>query len=482
MTSGSSPDSDIDAVLHLLAARTGLSFRANQRPAVEQGIQRCLARAGVKNLAEYTELLRAKERALDDLIVELTVGETYFLREPKHFEYVSRSIIPDLQARRGIDHIFRMWCAGCASGEEAYSLAILCEQTGLAGRSHILATDISPAALAKAREAVYRPWSLRGEGAEQAKRFLDFDGRSYRLHDRIRGRVQFDFLNLALDVYPSVVTGTRGLDVIFCRNVLIYFNPETIRAVLRRLYDSLADGGWLILGSGDPPVRDCAPFELRVNESGIFYQKSHSGSVVHVKPAMPEPAAPVLAAPLTESSSEAAVAKADDAPADPLGAARQALEGGEYRRAAELTEGLLSNREACILHVKAVANFDSRTAAGRCGEAVSRHPLCAELNYLHAVLLMEINDDGAAVAAARRAVYLDRSLAAAHYLLGSILQRRGELTAARRAFRNSAKLCAARPADVRVPLTDDETCGQLLQAAHVQLAAIDAAIEDAAGL
>src|SRR5262249_141034 len=151
--------------------------------------------------------------------------------------------------------------------EEAYSLAILFDQEGLGDSCHLLATDISQKALSRAREAVYGDWSLRGENNTAALPYLipnnpqaprrvfeaagfapERNGKAdiYRVIERIRGRAIFQPLNLALDTYPSFANGTWGMDLILCRNVLIYFDRETVRRVAERLYRTLADGGWLV--------------------------------------------------------------------------------------------------------------------------------------------------------------------------------------------------------------------------------------------
>src|SRR4051812_1125694 len=155
-----------------------------------------MSRAGSADAVRYHELIAADPAALDDLIVELTVGETYFLREPGQFEFIRREVLPEVRRRKGADAVIRAWSAGCASGEEAYSLAILFEQEGLASQTHILATDISRAALAKARQSVYSSWSLRGEGARIAEGYLSPRGDRFVLDERIRRRVSFEYLNL----------------------------------------------------------------------------------------------------------------------------------------------------------------------------------------------------------------------------------------------------------------------------------------------
>src|SRR5438552_3141063 len=161
-----------EAIIRLLGQRTGLYFPESRHDSVEAGIRRAMSRAGLTDLIRYRNLLERDAGALDDLIVELTVGETYFFREPAQFDFIRAEVLPDVQRRRGPEHGVRVWSAGCATGEEAYSLAILLAEEGLAGRAFLLATDISRAALAQAHRAAYRDWSLRGEGADRARPYL----------------------------------------------------------------------------------------------------------------------------------------------------------------------------------------------------------------------------------------------------------------------------------------------------------------------
>jgi chemotaxis protein methyltransferase CheR len=486
-------EQEYEAVLRLFSARTGLAFRPDQRHATRQAVRGAMDQLGVKGVHEFARRLAYDDRALDELTGRLTVPETYFFREPGQFDYLRREILPEIRQRGGPEHFVRIWSAGCASGEEAYSLAMICAQEGLADEPHILATDISPVALGKAREASYGQWSLRGERAAEACQYLRPLGDRYEVDPQIRRLVQFEFLNLALDVYPSFVTRTVGLDVILCRNVLIYFNRETIKEVARRLFDSLAPGGWLITASGDPPLEHYAAYETVVTTAGVFYRRP----LEETSEAAGEPPRPIAGwhAPGRAESEAAAEAvpaaetvtlpapRATVPPPQPARTAAQsvaeaqaALMRGDYRDAVQCTQGHSDDPAACALHIKALANIDTLQAVKASAEAVQRHPLFPELHYLHAVLLLELNRDAEAVQAARRTVFLDRSLAIAHFTLGSILQRRGALRDAQRHFRNARDLCVARPPDEMVPLTDGEAAGQLAAAAAVQLKTINAAV------
>jgi len=477
----------LEAAIHLLGSRTGLAFGPERRAGVEQGIRRAMERAGIADPLSYFCRIAEDARALDDLIVELTVGETYFFREPAQFAFLRGTVLPEIRRRRGEGHTLHAWSAGCASGEEAYSLAILLLEEGLLGQAHVLATDISRAALAKARGASYGSWSLRGEGAAAVRPYLRPTGDRAVVAEVVRRLVTFEYLNLALDVYPSVATGTWGIDLILCRNVLIYFDPETVQAVARRLFAALAEGGWLLTASSDPPLAGEAPFETVVTSQGIFYRRGAPPAVVAAAPptavgtppadagGAPAPAvtAPAPARPRREPAPKPAMAVAAASDVDTaLAAARQDLARGDYA-GAEARARALATVAAAALRVRALANLDLDAAERASAEATALHPLSSELHYLRSVLLLGLGRDDEATRAARRALYLDRSLAIAHFTLGSILQRRGDRTGARRAYRNAHDLCAARPADEVVPLTDGEPAGRLAAAALAQMTRLE---------
>ncbi|MBV9124765.1 MAG: chemotaxis protein CheR [Planctomycetes bacterium] len=485
----------LDKVLHLLGERTGLSFPANRRDSARLGIRRAMKRAGVTDLEAYFGELQNDPRVFDDLVVELTVGETYFFREPAQFEFLRRQAIPEVLQQRGREHRLRVWSAGCASGEEPYSLAILFHQLGLGAQVHILATDVSRAALGKALRAVYGKWSLRGEAEAAVRPYLEPQDGSFVLVDKIRRRVTFDYLNLALDVYPSFATGVWGMDVILCRNVLIYFDPETTRRVARRFFETLAPGGWMITASSDPPLTEFAPFQPVVVSQGVFYRRPEAGSPTDTRPghktgvlacpvegtgedACPTNAKPHHRAPRrTHAPRVARPSRPSPSDQDPLEQARETLARGDYARAAELAGQNPDDPAAAALHVRALANLDTARAEHACAEAVTRHPLSVELRYLRALLLIELGHDREAARAVRRVIYLDRSLAIAHFTLGALLRRQGDRAGAQRAFRNVIKLCAERPAEEVVPFSDGEHAGRLAEAGRSELAILEAAQE-----
>ncbi len=464
----------------LLEERSGLSFEPLRCESVETGASRAMARAGIDDEAEYLAALRAERAPLDDLIAEVTIGETYFFRDPAQFEFLRREVLPD-RARGGGAPI-RLWSAGCASGEEAYSLAILLEQEGLVERAGVLATDVSRRSLAAARRASYTAWSLRGVDPALVERHFRRDGAMWVLDERIRRRVGFEYLNLALDAYPSLANGLWGLDVILCRNVLIYFGRRAVAHVARRLYDSLAEGGWLIAGASDPPLAEEAPFEVVVARDGVFYRRGKRPIACAFQTLQPVAVA-ALEAPESELARPDPLREANPAPTasvvrDVLSEARSALDRGEWEAALRLAAEAGEVEAADALRVRATANLRGPAeAASAAVRACVRHPLSAELRFLAGVLLWTLGRDGEAQRELRRALYLDRSLAVAHFVLGAVLARIGDAEGARRAYRNAQRIAEGMPAGAPVPLADGEPAGRLAEAARAAIALLDAPVE-----
>ncbi|RKH94699.1 protein-glutamate O-methyltransferase CheR [Corallococcus sp. AB038B] len=277
-------------VLALVEERAGLAAPSCLAAALE-GIQRAMARANQDDVDVYLREVSFDNALLDDLLTELTIGETYFFRTHEHFDHLRRVVLPELRERQGPEHLMRAWSAACSSGEEPYSIAALLMAEGWEDHMTVRATDVSRTALQRAQQARYTDWSLRGPSADRMRPHLKQEGRFYQLSQDVKRRVQLGYLNLALETWPSAESGLWQLDVIFCRNVLIYFNRATIEGVARRLHASLDDGGYLFTGPSDPPLGDYAPFEPVLTEWGVLYRKplagSNAGHFVPLQPLAP---------------------------------------------------------------------------------------------------------------------------------------------------------------------------------------------------
>jgi chemotaxis protein methyltransferase CheR len=453
-------DAALPAIADWLRAKTGLSFPESRRHDLGSALDHALARSGAADIDQLIRKLEQDPRLLDDILAEVTVTETYFFREPAQFEVLRREVVPELRRRLWGGGTLRVWSAGCASGEEPYSLAILLEQEGLAGQASILGTDINRSALARAAEARYSTWSLRGKPA--ASDCFERQGEHFLLYDRIRRRVAFKRLNLASDEYPSAATGVQEMDLILCRNVLIYFDRETIGQVARRLFATLRKGGWLVTGPSDPPLWDHAPLQAVMTAGGVFYRRDEA--------CQPEPE-PISFASANVPLPVSGNTRGTEIPLLPtevrVGAA--AAEREELRPDDSVVE-----RGIHIARIRVLADSGRAAEAQTLAEvAMESDPLCPELRYLHAVVLLELSQHAAAAESLRRAIYLDPSLAVAHFLLGNVLMHLRALPEARRAFRNALSLSLSCPGGEILPLSDTEPAGALAEAARHRLALLE---------
>ena len=487
----------------LLAERAGLHFAPNRQPAAEAGMRRVLL---AERLADPLRLAKRAERdpeVLAAVLAEVTIGETYFFREPGQLDVIRDTVLPALRDRRSARLPLRVWSAGCATGEEPYTLAILLREAGWEGMATVLGTDLSRPRLAAAERARYTSWSMRGLAEERLDRYFLRRGKHFLLHPEIRAMVELRPLNLAEDSFPGGESGIGDMDVVLCRNVLIYFDRDTVAAVAGRLLASLSDDGWLFLGASDPMLTELVPCETVVTAAGLAYRRRRARAAVAVGGRRPaaalhtlgggSPAAtrqPDGATPLLQSLLPTIVAEPDvpaaaaepgtagddatdaGAPDPTIAEARERYAARDYAAAATLAAAARARREDAAvdaLLVRALANGGRvADAEGACLQALEAHPDDAHLAFLHAVLLAQRGQFGASAAAARRALYLDRSLAVAHLALGSALAREGHAALARRALRAAERLLAALPPDAPVPLADGEPAQRLLEAARAQ--------------
>ena len=472
-------------------------------------------------IAEPAGLLRAFESpgdARDAVLAELTVGESYFFRDAAQLELLTTDILPARRETHGASRPLRIWSAGCASGEEAYTLAIMLREQKWLQPVRILGTDIAQPRLAAARRGRYTRWALRGVSTERIERWFSHAGGQYDLDPSIRKMVEFRPLNLVADNYATPEHGADGFDLVLCRNVMIYFEMETVAHIARGLLDSLGDDGWLVLGASDPLLVHLVPCEAVVTASGIAYRRpgrAHptvlSAPARTVDPILAEPvvnslspsdedSTPSLASELASgpaapdqrqdaSSITGAVAPADHGklldflPATVEGDnASAAYAAARYPAAEAMAMVALANAPSdavalllWVVAIRSVANQGRLHEAGElCARALELHPLSAELQYLHATLLTEAGWFGDAAAASRRAIYLDRTFVMGHLLLGDVLARTGETAAARIAFTNVLHLLENTESDAAITAADGVPAARLRQIAELHLRALTA--------
>jgi len=437
------------------------------------------------------QLAREQEEILAG---HLTIGETYFFREQKSFDILENRILPDLIAsRRGRDQRLRIWSAGCSTGEEPYSLAILLSRLIPDPRGWkitILATDVNSRSLGKAVQGVYSDWSFRGLPQWIRQRYFTKmpDGR-YELRHAIRRMVTFSILNLAEDNYPSLSTNTNAMDIILCRNVLMYFEPKQHRQVIRNFQRSLLEGGWLVVSPCETSPAFSACFETVMFPGAAFYKRNDQGGKPHAAlPPLPAgvadarfPSLPVpvpAPKPLSPAPPRAQDTLKPPAQRTQLSLYEEALalyRQGSYEEAADMLSGLLARGEAGAgtqpVFGKAVALM-AQSQANR-GEialalewvekAIAVDKLNAELYYLRATIFQEQEQIPKAMASLKQTIYLDQAFVMAYFALGMLTLQYGKPGEAGRHLENALALLGSRPADDPVSGAEGMTSARLTE-------------------
>ncbi len=265
----------------LILRRSGLHFTENRRRDLERGLQQALEQSGYSSLDDYYDHLahnHTRAREWEQLICHLTIGETYFFRDRSQFQALRQHVLPEIiSLKRASSRQLRIWSAGCATGEEPYSVAILLREL-LPDLSEwqitILATDINREALARAEAGLYGPWSFREQGWEPVRdTYFTRQGKLWQLDRRVRDMVSFAYLNLAEDPYPALMNNTVAFDLILCRNVTIYFTLDTTQRVVDQFYEALIERGWLVVGHSEPSLVVYARYEPHNYPGAVLYQK-----------------------------------------------------------------------------------------------------------------------------------------------------------------------------------------------------------------
>lgn len=276
---------DLDRFRTAICWRTGLYFDDAKLGFLSELLQRRLDCSGQTSTAYLRSLEDGSgEGEIASLARELTVGETYFFRNIEQFRVLSEVVLPErLNARRGSGAL-RLLSAGCASGEEPYSLAIVARETftHLYGDVSIRAVDLNPAFLEKARRARYSSWAFRDAPVDVRRKWFRPEGRELALDAALREAVQFEAGNLATDDPGLWQPG--AYDVVFCRNVLMYFSPEQMRATIARIARSLASGGFLFLGHAETLRGISDEFHLRHSHGTFYYELKDSSERASSEP------------------------------------------------------------------------------------------------------------------------------------------------------------------------------------------------------
>lgn len=507
----------------LILNYSGLHFPEKKRGDLETGLSRSLETMplGITDLHTYYRFLTnvsTPEAAaeMDRLMKFLTIGETHFFRNDAHFDALKSHILPELIRRKrtmatttsvnvvGVPQL-RVWSAGCATGEEPYSLAMLLRELipDIANwHIFILATDINQDSLDRARQGIYSAWSFREPRAlTMRSRYFTEQGNQYQLRDDIRKMVSFAHHNLAAKDFPAFANGTSAMDLIICRNVMIYFDDETTQALINRFYDALIDRGWLIVGHSEPSLTMYRKFQVQTFPNALLYQKTGQPTIcfndwqgpADVTPGqsletavftvtddtftqwLPPDPLPQPAANGTHSHIEP-----DPMDLDTYQVALQLLRDNQVEQAVAILEDETypftdqQRTHAYILLANAYADAGHwHQARAWCDRALKLDTLLPEVYFILAMVHECEGEIESAIANLKKVIYLDRKRPLSHFNLAMLYMKNGQKVQAERALHNAEKILTEWPPEKVIPNSGGTNAKRLLQVVQYMLTEIE---------
>lgn len=358
-----------EALSAIVASELGLVFRGSRTHGLVDGARRAARTTTQGDLAE----LVAGAQRMDPVVLaalarEITVGETYFFRDHAHFDVVRAATRAAIASGASL----RLWSAGCSSGEEAYSLAIVALDTdeAIADRLEVFGTDLSTGALERARDAIYRPWSFRDVAPALVEKWFEPGEGTGTLRPiaRVRKLARFARVNLV-----DGMGAPMHVDVVFCRNVLIYFDKPGIAGAGRVLSHCLSPGGLIVLGPSDPLLPGD---DLDVDRTfGFFTWRRRTAAARSTARPPATTSIPPSRAPLTRPPPSRALAPVTLPPPelvrDLLGTAREHANRGAYERALRGLEGHAPSGASLALSAAILHAQGNLTAALQLAEAAT---------------------------------------------------------------------------------------------------------------
>ena len=494
-----------------VAKTMGLHFSSERLLELQHKMTSLARQAAYPDLDKYLLHLMSSPLSgaqLDTLARTLTIGETYFLRDPRSYQVLEEELLPALiDSRRSTDRTLRIWSAGCSSGEEPYTIAILLYRA-IADLSKwkisILASDINPLALERARLGVYSRWSFRNAPDWLMGYFNKLPDGRFEIVPRIRKMVRFSQLNLAGEQFPTD-SGSSELDIIFCRNVMLYFDQALIEKTMTSFHAALKETGWLFVGPTEVDQQMYRGFSCRHYDGAFVLGKggpqkqapygslpillpqhsASSGTENGAASAARAPAASLARPSAVPASSQVQasplpeISRANEPPKPAGHAEALALyEKGLYQQAAAHALGSLQpeQEQAGLLGLaaRAFANIGSLDEARDCCQrALDCDRLNCHLHYLLSIILEQQGDTAGAARSLKHALFIDHDYLLAYFALGNLHRQRGEPAEAERNFANALHLLERRDPHEVLPEAEGMTAGRLAEIIRAMTGATD---------
>lgn len=450
----------------LIKLRSGLLFEGNSEANLVQALT---TRAKELNMGvdRYYAEAHGNGAEFQELINRLTINETYFFREAEHIRLLVDRLVPRLLAERSSDAPVRILSAGCSSGEEPYSLVMaLLDKYGerVARQFEFVGGDIDSAVLAKARNARYTGFSFRGVPNALRERYFDADRGAFTVKEQVKKQVLFHELNL---LERGVAPVLRDFDIVFFRNVSIYFDAATRKTVQQNIAFLMKENGILITGTAETLANDLGVLRL-TEEEGLFYFAKGQPPMSHLRTQAP-PNRKLATAPAVASSPAAPMSrrKGDDTPTLPtspeprspapleLDAVRKQLRDKRYDQALPLLDAVLRSEpghaQALLLKAHVLINRKDFAAA----ELLARAVQACDAWSIDALLLLGLaakwqQQPQAAIRWFKQAAYACHTCWVAHYYLADLYRASDETERARRSYRVVVQLLSGETADTGI--------------------------------
>jgi len=267
-------DDEFDRFRGIINAESGIHFSSSNRSILDSRLRERLRTSGLDSVREYHKLITSDRTELKILLDSVTTNLTRFFRNSSHFAALEADVIPDIVAHKpeSGSNTVRVWSAGCSTGEEAYSIAILLDKILPSGLSfEITASDLSLKSLMTPREGFYPETRMNGVSKEDHERYFSKRDNGFLVADSLKAKTKFDYHNLKFD------SGFRDLDLILCRNVIIYFDDDGKKAVIQKFWTSLNDHSYLLIGHSESLFGMDVQFQFEKTDRATFYVKRVEG-------------------------------------------------------------------------------------------------------------------------------------------------------------------------------------------------------------
>jgi len=492
-----SPQSE-EALRLYIQKNTGIVLLDHQLENLRETVKRGCLQFGCTTAVEFMQRLQQQEaypsRELEFLISSITVGESYFFREQQQIEFLRDVWLPHIisEKRRRQDYTLRLWSAGCAAGQELYTLAILLTEALPDIQDwnlHLLGTDINTDHLAQALHGRYTAWSLRATPKHMSDKYFNRHGRDYVVQPQLQDMVKFSYLNLMSDGFPSIMTETNALDLILCRNVFIYFDKAVLRAVMEKFANCLTVNGVLLLGPSDMVDFSISGLNKTAVREIICYEHAPDPPPIEIKQAETTPTRRPLKAthaihPIVAPATRRRISHPTPTPvSDEKTVIRERiinlLQAERWGDVVTATDAAVSQHgegaEWLQFKAKALANLGKlEVAVETCERSLRLNATNAHTYLLLALILVELNRMAEAETALRRTVFLAKDLVEAHFHLGLLLLRAGARPQGMKSLRNALELAEKQDPIKKLHNAHDMTFGRFVEILRNEIAIYEA--------